>query len=298
MQDLRKKLKRQIEIVGLILSQNYSGKIRSEDLAQTFNVEVLTIARDLSELRSIGIDIHSTKKYGICIHKKIPNSKLSELVQQYASLSQISSFADKTTELLVNRLGEKSLANYVIIQLAIENKKTVKIDYQKNNGMLNFGREIRPILIFERDNSKRVLSYYNGSFRQFHLNKILEARITENTFVEFDNELLKSLFQYSWKSWLSKDKFNVKLKFLKNSSEYISPKQLMLEEKFSEDSEGNIIYETAVNSLDEIAAWVLSRGKGVIVLEPQELIDKVLELANQTIENYTLDLDLIIGNSS
>ncbi len=41
-----------------------------------------------------------------------------------------------------------------------------------------------------------------------------------------------------------------------------------------------------MNSLDEAATWVLSFGKGVKVLEPEELKIKVIQLAKDALSNY------------
>ncbi|MCC6864548.1 MAG: WYL domain-containing protein [Ignavibacteria bacterium] len=286
MQDLRSKLKRQLEITGIILSQNYSGIIRAADLAYIFTVEELTIMRDLQQLRAIGIDIHSTKKHGVCINKKIKNNKLLELIQQYVSLAMYSSVADKPTKLLVNRLGEKSIANIVILQMCAEKNCSAAIDYETENGRLDFGREINPVLVYQNEGYWRVLASENGYFKQFHLNKILEARQTEKEFQKIDPEVLNELFMFSWKSWIGKEKFNVKLQFTQIWKERILPKQMMENEKFTQAGKDEYIYETTVNSLDEIASWIVSRGKGIKVLEPDELKEKVIFLAKQTIENY------------
>lgn len=289
MQDIRSKFKRQLEIVGLILSQNYSGLLRSADLAYIFEVEELTIMRDLQQLRSIGIDIHSTKKDGVCINKKLHEQKLLELIQQYSSLSQNSAFADKSTKLLVNRLGEKSLANFVILQMAAEKNRIAAIDYEKDNGMLDFGREICPVLVFQSDNYWRVLTCSEGKFKQFHLNKILEARQTERSFPNISDNVLEDVFRFSWKSWVGTDKIDIKLQFSTVWKERILPKQLMTNETFTESEEGNFIYETTVNSLDELASWIVSRGKGVKVIEPDELRTRVISLAKDSLGNYEID---------
>lgn len=289
MQDIRSKFKRQLEIVGLILSQNYPGILRSADLAFIFEVEELTIMRDLQQLRSIGIDIHSTKKEGVCINKKLPEQKLLELIQQYSSLSQSPAFADKSTKLLVNRLGEKSLANFVVLQMAAEKSRVAVIDYEKDNGMLDFGREICPVLVFQSDNYWRVLTCSEGRFKQFHLNKILEARHTERKFPEVPDSILEDVFRFSWKSWVGTDKINIKLLFSTLWKERILPKQLMTHETFTDSGKGNFVYETTVNSLDEVASWIVSRGKGVKVIEPEELKTKVLTLANEALSNYKND---------
>lgn len=286
MQDIRSKFKRQLEIAGLILSQNFSGIIRSTELADIFAVEELTIMRDLQQLRAIGIEIHSTKKHGVCINKKISSVKLLELIRQYASLAMNSSAAERSTKLLVNRLGEKSLANIVVLQMCAEKNHAAAIDYEKDNGMLDFGREINPVLVFQNEGYWRVLAFANGCFKQFHLNKILEARQTDKEFPKVDPEVLNDVFRFSWKSWVGNEKYKIKLQFTQIWKERILPKQLMENEKFTQEGIDEYIYETEVNSLDEVASWVVSRGSGVKVIEPVELKEKVIYLALQTLENY------------
>ena len=286
MQDIRSKFKRQLEIAGLILSQNFSGIIKTSELAEIFAVEELTIMRDLQQLRAIGIDIHSTKKHGVCINKKINSVKLLELIRQYASLAMNSSAAERSTKLLVNRLGEKSLANIVVLQMCAEKNRSAAIDYEKDNGMLDFGREINPVLVFQNEGYWRVLACANGNFKQFHLNKILEARQTDKEFPKIDPEVLNDVFRFSWKSWIGNEKYKIKLQFTRIWKERILPKQLMENEKFTQEGIDEYIYETEVNSLDEVASWVVSRGSGVKVIAPEELKEKVISLAQQTLENY------------
>lgn len=286
MQDIRSKLKRQVEVLGVVLSQNYEGHIKTFDLAEIFEVEELTINRDLQQLRSFGIKIHSTKKQGVCLDGRINEQQIRELIQQYSSLCISPAFVEKSTALLVKRLGEKSLANLVVLQLAVEKNRVVQIDYEKENGMLDFAREICPVIIFQRDNYWRVLSASGSILKQFHLNKILEARATHKSFESMNSETLEDVFRYSWKSWIGNEKYDVKLGFSRVWSERIKPKQLMDAESFTENPDGSMIYRTTVNSLDEIASWIVSRGKGVVVLEPEELKAKVIALAKDSISNY------------
>ena len=46
------------------------------------------------------------------------------------------------------------------------------------------------------------------------------------------------------------------------------------------------ILETVVNSLKEIASWIVSRGEGVIVIEPSELRELVIKTAHGVLNNY------------
>lgn len=57
-------------------------------------------------------------------------------------------------------------------------------------------------------------------------------------------------------------------------------------EKVTEEPDGSIIYETVVNSLNEIASWIVSRGEGVVVLEPEKLRTIVIQTAKDVLKNY------------
>jgi predicted DNA-binding transcriptional regulator YafY len=287
MQDLRNKLKRQIEILGIILSQNFGYPLRTFDLADMFEVEELTIKRDLQDLRSFGIKIHSEKKRGVNIYGVLDEKRLRELIQQYQALTSAASVVEKSTTLLVKRLGEKALANMITLQLCIETNHAAMIDYEKESDELEFGRQIYPVLIFERDNYWRVLAINNDRLKQFHLNKIIEVRRTEKTFKPVAREKIEDIFKNSWRSWLGESKIKIKLKFSEHWSERIKPKQLMDDEVFTQNPDGSVVYETIVNSLEEISGWIASRGEGVTVIEPEELKKKVIEIAEGVLKNYS-----------
>jgi len=286
MQDFKTKFKRQIEILGICLSQNYSSPLKTFDLADMFGVEELTIKRDLQDLRSSGIDIHSEKKYGVRLAHELSEQKIRELIQQYSVLNAPDKHIEKSTGLLVNRLGEKALANIVTLQMCIEKDVLARIDYEKDSEELEFGREIQPVLIFQSEHMWRVLAVSDGKMKQFLLNKIIEVRETGRTVTEVDKDRIEDIFKYSWRSWLGQEKISVKLRFSPVWAERLRPKPLMEYETTELNPDGSMNYETIVNSLDEIASWIVSRGEGVMVLEPAELKEKVIQLAKETLNNY------------
>jgi predicted DNA-binding transcriptional regulator YafY len=286
MSEFRNKLKRQLEIIGICLSQNYPGNLNTFDLADMFGVEELTIKRDLKDLRSEGIDIHSVRGRGICLSSNLSEEKLRELIQQYTALAISYEAVDKSTGLMVNRLREKALANLIVLEMCIESHTRALIDYEKESEGVDFRREVAPHRIFQRDNYWRVLAVENGVLKQFHLNKIIDARTTTYSFEPLPKEKIDELFKYSWRSWLGDERFNIKLKLSHLWADRLLPKQLMEHEKITELEDGSVIYETTVNTLDEIAGWVVSRGGGVVVIEPDELRERVINLAKESLGNY------------
>ncbi|MCX7877800.1 MAG: WYL domain-containing transcriptional regulator [Ignavibacteria bacterium] len=286
MQDIRSKLKRQIEILGLILSQNIEGIVRTFDLADIFNVEELTIRRDMRDLRSFGIMVHSTKRNGVCLTGNLNEDKLSELITQYMALCTTPAFVEKSTSLLIKRLGEKSLANITLLQKCIEENRCALVDYIKETDELEFRQEVCPVLIFQRDNYWRLLAVKNDKIKQYHLNKIVEVRPLDKKFRKISDDRIRDVFRYSWKTWIGDKSIDIKLLLEEKWAKRIKPKQLMDYERFIELDNGSVIYETTVNSLEEVASWIVSRGAGIIVLEPEELKEKVISLARDTLSNY------------
>jgi len=285
MQELESKLKRQIEILGVILSQNYYA-LKTEALAEMFGVEGLTIKRDMQELRSAGIDIHSEKRRGVCVGKIIDTKKLKEYVGYFSALCNAGSMPSRATSLLLKKLSEKGLANMVMLQLCIEKQKWAVIDYEKESEDLEFHRRIAPMLIFESGNYWRVLAKSDGMLKQFHLNKILEVRQTEESFIPLPKSEIDDIFRYSWRSWVGPQKIEIMLEFDKRLADDFRLKQIMDYEKFEEVSAEKVIYSTIVNSLEEISRWIVSQGRGMKVISPPELKERVLEIARETLDNY------------
>ena len=129
--DFQSKFKRQIEILGLCLSEETQKPIITFDLAEYFQVEELTIKRDLQDLRSYGIDIHSHKNRGVCLETELPKEKLVDIILHYVGLNHNDYALDRSTSLLVEKKGVSALSNLVLLQLCIDNTEIAKIDYNK-----------------------------------------------------------------------------------------------------------------------------------------------------------------------
>jgi hypothetical protein len=61
---------------------------------------------------------------------------------------------------------------------------------------------------------------------------------------------------------------------------------LVSDQKITKNEDGSITFECTVNSLSEIAGWIVSRGEGVKVITPVQLKNFVIELAEGTLRNY------------
>lgn len=283
--EFQTKFKRQIEIVGICLSENAQKPIRTFDLATLFNVEELTIKRDLNELRSYGIDIHSTKKGGIIVNSQFSQQQLVDLILDYTSLNHNDYALDKSTSLLVEKLGTNALSLIVELQLCIDREEVVIIDYNKIGTTVEINKELEPLLIFQNDGSWRLLAVNEGKMKQFLVDKIIRVRSTGRKFLK-SNYNVSDLFKHSWRSWLGQENYNVKLWLSKFWAERVKPRMLVANQKLTKQEDGSVIFECTVNSLNEIAGWIVSRGEGVKVLQPDSLKTLVIDLARGVLANY------------
>jgi predicted DNA-binding transcriptional regulator YafY len=285
--DFQTKFKRQIEILGLCTAEHIN--CTGEYLLDEYRVEPLTIKRDLSELRSNGINIHSSGKKGIEIISGINPGKLKELLIQYLGLCYSKNSYDKPVEMMIKRLKDKALSNVVIIQKCIEKNRMASMLYEKEaNEKGKKWRDICPLQMFQSEDHWRVLAVENDKMKQFHLNKILDIKPLDRNFKPVPRQKIDELFLYSWRSWLGPDKYEVKLRLSAYWAAKIKPRQLMIYQNITDNEDGTVDFSITVNSLDEIASWIVSRGEGVKVLAPDELKEKVINIAKGTLKNYLL----------
>lgn len=282
--DFQTNIKRQIEILGLSISNG--KKYKTIDLADMFGVEELTIKRDLQDMRSYGIDIHSSRINGICLSTKLDKEKLKEIIFHFVGLCYTEQSLDRSTNLLVEKQGPAALENFVLLQLCIDNTLIARINYWNEEDTNYEEREIKPLMVFQNEGSWRVLVQADDIVKQFLLDKIKDVQVTNRKFKRISEKNFDDLFSCAWKAWIGKERFNVKLHISKEWAVRIKPRLLLGNQKITDEEDGSIVFEATVNSLNEIASWIVSRGKGIVVLEPEELKRKVIYFAKGALENY------------
>jgi predicted DNA-binding transcriptional regulator YafY len=284
MLEIQGKVKRQIEILGLAVDN--TERLRDVDLAARFDRDIPTIKRDMQDLRSVGIAVHSRRKAGICLDQPIPSKLLKEVILQYLGICASTHSVDKATSLLVKKYKEKALSRIVTLQRCIESKSIARITYEKDAEEIERDREICPVLLFNSEGSWRVLAMNEGKTKQFHIIKMLDVAATDRKFKPPTQEQIDALFEHSFRSWIGTENHVVRLSLNATWAERVKPQQMMESQVITEGKDGSIVLETTVNSLDEVASWVVSRGAGVTVLEPPALKEKVLALARGALANY------------
>lgn len=267
MLEIESKLKRQLEITGLAIGNE--DALRPVDLSELYACEELTIKRDLSDLRAGGIDIHSHRTGGIRLDTPLSERKLKELTAQYLSLCTAQRGVDNAVGLMVQRRGAQALRTAVLLQHCIERKFIAQIDYLSEQGERESGREIAPLLLFQSERYWRVLAINEGRIKQFHLNKIETVRPTRRRFRPVPAQDIEAMFRHSFKSWIGTEEHHICLRLSPLWARRLKPRQLFETQVVTQESDGALVLEATVNSLDEIASWVVSRGKELLCSSPE-----------------------------
>lgn len=285
MSDLKEKLKRQTEILGLSLG--VKEPLQRSDLELLFKCERPTINRDLKSLRESGVDIHSSKN-GVQIFSQIPQRTLGELILQYVGLNYSAFSYDKATSSLVRRQKERALRNIVMLQRGIDAGTLVVIDYEKEPGTIECEKTISPWILFQVENEWRVLAENDGMTKQYLVCKMRNILPTKKSFTRPAQKALQNIFEPAWGGWLGggKESYQIRILFQKEAVKRYGHRQFVELQRYLKQKDGSAILEATVNSLNEVAGWIVSHSTWVRALEPKELVAKVIELAEGAIKTH------------
>lgn len=154
----------------------------SFDAAELFGVEELTIKRDLQELRSMGIDIHSQRGQGIHILRPLTAEKIQILVHQYFAFCNEQSFWDSTMTRFIYKLRMHPLRLLVSIQRGIESGTALDIKFTDNDSVQTRHSVLNPVRILRTANQWFVMSYTEAQFKLIELHSITDATPTTHKF--------------------------------------------------------------------------------------------------------------------
>ena len=278
MADIKTNIKRQVEILGLVLAHPDFYSI--QDFEVLFNCSTVTIKRDLSELRGEGINIHSVPKKGIRIEGKIPSQTLHQLLEMYVLLSQMEGEQNKAAAFLIESKHENAVVFMVAIQRCIENKSQIEILYRKTPKNIE-KKIVSPLILFEKDNSWRLLGIEDDTWKQFVVEKIVSVNPLSTKFINTDNSF-RELVKNAFGPWIGEPIHKVKLKFTKSWLASGKTPQMVAGQKAERQKDGSTIVDFSVCYLEDVARWVVARGGEVVALDPPELKEMIISISQAT----------------
>lgn len=300
------KIDRLIGIITLLLRND---RVTAPELAERFEVSRRTIGRDIDAICQAGIPLITEQGYGggirIAEGYKLDSTVLTkdELRAVLDGLQGIDSVSRTTVTLrLMEKLSmhtddtvlsegavlidlashyEESLKEKIeLIKQAVSRQHTVTFYYYYSKG--EEYREIEPYLLLFQWSSWYVYGYCRKrkDFRMFKLNRLWELKETQESYQVREAGETKRDFQ----EYFRQDAVRLKAVFEKEV------KYRLVEEYgadcFTQDDQGNLVFEWDFVSYDNMKQWVLSFGSRVTVMEPKSLADDLVAELEKNLNKY------------
>jgi proteasome accessory factor B len=314
------RISRVIQILTTLQSgQSYTAT----ELAKMLNISKRTIFRDLNELKRVGLPYYFENKTG-CYRIKpefllsAPNLNAQEalglLLLAYKARNHIHfPFKDSTLRAAIkieSDLPEKTkqFCNIALQKISIKADPQERLDLldQKFTQMLDAILKKRIVDIcyyspveqehIETNLSPYHLMYNNHTWyvlgkidtckeiRIFSLNDIKELNILDKCFIEDEKFDLHEHLGRAWSMIPEGRLYNVRLKFLPEVARGVANIQWHSTQTAVSQDDGSVIIEFRVDGLNEITWWILSYGDKVQILAPARLREKVVQIAQNMIE--------------
>ncbi|MBQ8197582.1 MAG: YafY family transcriptional regulator [Clostridia bacterium] len=304
------------EILIRILFELMSKKsVSAIYLADKYEVSTRTIYRYINCIECAGIPIYTTRgKYGgfsivdsykfsstfmtvseynqtidalSAIVKSVPNKTLSSAINKLkaGSRNEFNSFDIKSGNLIIDAgpwgdtVGYK--AKLALLQRAIDEKSVLTIKYHDRTGSVS-ERNIEPHVIVFKQGLWYVYAYcrLRNEFRFFKTGRIEQANFTGEKFSrrEINNDELPLNFWHA--NIIAEDVImEIDKSVLSDVEEWLGIENV-------KEINGKHVAEVSLPYDEGLVSKIMSYGKGVKVISPQKLKDKIKENVSELIEIY------------
>lgn len=216
------------------------------------------------------------------------NTFLEKLNLVYKKSSDESNYIDnymvKSSKGNVKFMDERK--KLIEIHAAIISRNKITMEYISLNSGLS-KRVVRPYAIYQYKGDMYFAAYceQRGKILDFKLSRIKSYAVIEERFEADDSFNLKS-FMKNCIGIYKDEEFKVKLKISFPMSQIVKEKIWVEDQKITEFEDRLIIYEAKMKGFTEIKSWVLSMGSQVVVMEPRELREELLDELDKIRKNY------------
>jgi predicted DNA-binding transcriptional regulator YafY len=124
-------------------------------------------------------------------------------------------------------------------------------------------------------------------YRVFRVNRISEARPTGMGFTRHADYNFAQRHRHSFSVFVGDTVQRVRVRFTKRIAPFIREACWHHSQRFTEEPDGNLLFEVEVNEPREVGWWVLQWGAEAEVLEPESLRQELRDTAQRIATLYT-----------
>jgi len=250
---------RRCELLARILN---GEKLTKTQAAEDYNVEEITISRDLQFFRSLGIEAFS-RKNGIIIFNIPDKNTLINLAAEYFALKMNSDYFTKSMRIF-SRVDSDFYQHIIILTKAIKESRIIKITYQRLSDDEVKEYTLKPIRLVESNNNWILHAIKQGEtiLQTFYLSRILGLQLTNKKFT-IPSEIEEN-----------KEIYEIVLRFSPEVENEIYYKIWFDEFEITKDRDGLIILKTRQPITNKLAAWCVSWWDKIEIISPNRLINQ------------------------
>src|SRR3990172_6277225 len=248
---------RRNELLAFVLNGNLESKA---DYAQRFNVDEVTINRDLLWLRKKGIQIYSKNNKVILLG--IPNkSTILELCSNYLPLKLQSELVNKSLKGLSIIAQTTAFAHLVLISKAINEKLILKMKYKRfyDNEIDDY--EIKPLSLLQRGNnwSMQAIKKDEEVVKTFYVSRIQKLWLSDQRFSQIKGAIGEN------------KKEKIVLKFSSEVADQLIDKVWFEDFELKTLDNGDVLLFTEREITNNLAAWCISWWDKIKIIKSEKL---------------------------
>lgn len=258
---------------------------------ENYDISIRTLQRDISEIKSLfDIDIKFNRSEGIYEiienQNEIRNERLLETFTVLDTIKLAQNFSD---EIVFEQRKSSGLENIFILVHAIKNQLEISFLHKKYWDETPTQKTIQPYFVKEVKQRWYIigLDVSNQQIRTFGLDRISEINVTKNNFKKPKTATDLNLFQYSFGIIFEEEKpQKVVLQFSSSQANFVKALPLHHSQKIVSDNQDFCVIELLIHPTYDFIMEILSMGKEVKVLEPQNLREKIIKMLVESLNNY------------
>jgi len=308
------RLSRLLEIVSIL----QGGRTwNASELAERYDVSRKRLFDDIKAIRGAGIPVRSSRKgYWIDKSFSLPSVKLQprealalmfpmeQFTCEYAEESVRQSALSKLLTCLKEPLRSSARAllertnvavpvseedgeSFEVFREAVARQKRVQMTYASQESGKTYDMQLDPYALAFRKHAWYVVghSWRHNAIRTFRISRVRSVELLGLGFTMPDGFSVEERFQGAWYVFSGQPQ-EIGLKFRPRAARLVRERVSHPGQQIQEFSDGSIYYRARVNSLDEVAWWLVQYGDDAKVVFPPELEDRVVHLARGIVELY------------
>lgn len=265
------KYNRQLKLVGLCMANNSVKKYDAYDLAEMFDVEYITIQRDLSDLRKMGIPVSQTKNGGIEVEDSFSPDMLSRFLLNTIGSAYSTAICDIAVSQGAQMYEMSYLKTFMQVIIGIESKKKINSEIAPTDKT-----DLSPLKLFQKDSEWYLLASSNtDGLKHYAISNLDEIKVLEYNADHFPDEKIEAYIRETVFSNFKRGNVKIKLQFASPDLEGHFPMKHCNYKLTKALEAGSTEVEAEVDSLDEVVKWLVENTPEVKILEPPELISKM-----------------------